>query len=274
MRGYSADQLEFLRAGYLTMRVPDLTKAFNLEFQETKTTGQIKSCLKNHKFTCGRKPGHSVGTSLLFTQEQAAFVKRWYPRLSRRDLTRALNCQFDTTYRVSQVVAFVKNHGIQSGRSGRFEDGQQPWNAGSRGQGLTGPNSTSFKKGQAPKNRKPLGSERICSKEGYVLVKIAERDPYTGFPTRFKHKQVVVWEQHHGPVPEGMAVVFRDGNKLNCAPENLMLVSREELLRLNQYGYHSTPNELKPSVLALTKVEVKAFGRQKKKLARNNLSKG
>jgi len=100
-------------------------------------------------------------------------------------------------------------------------------------------------------------------KDGYVLVKIGKRDPHTGFPTRWKAKHVVIWEQTHGPVPEGMAVVFKDGDKLNCDPDNLMLVSRAELLRLNHYHYREMPDDIKPSVLAMSKLEVKAFSLSK-----------
>lgn len=76
-------------------------------------------------------------------------------------------------------------------------------------------------------------------------------------------KHVHVWEQTHGPVPDGMVVVFRDGDKLNINPQNLMIVSRAELLRLNKRGYKNAPADLKPSILALAKLEVKTFSKQK-----------
>ena len=149
----------------------------------------------------------------------------------------------------------MHSRGITSGRTGRFPAGHRPWNAGTKG--LTGANRTSFKKGQAPPNRRPLGAERIDSKGGFILMKIAEPDPYTGFPTRYKHKHVHIWEQAHGPVPEGMVVALIDGDKTKCELENLMLISRAELLNLNRHGYKDTPAELKPSVLALSKLQVR-----------------
>ena len=94
-------------------------------------------------------------------------------------------------------------------------------------------------------------------------MKVAEQDPYTGFPTRYKHKHVYVWEQAHGPVPEGMIVAFIDGDKTRCELENLMLISRAELLNLNRRGYKNTPGDLKPSVLALSTLEVKTWKREK-----------
>lgn len=155
-------------------------------------------------------------------------------------------------------------------RTGRFKKGNKPWNAGTKGQGLTGANAGSFKKGNVPPNRKPLYSERICPKDGFILIKIPERDPHTGFPTRYKHKHVYIWEQANGPVPAGMVVVFRDSDKLNIEPDNLMLVSRAELLRLNRRGYKDTPDELKPSVLALSKLETKTFAMTRNDRRENN----
>lgn len=147
----------------------------------------------------------------------------------------------------------------RSGKTGRFLEGHRPWNHGTKGQELTGANSKSFKKGNEPPNRKPLWTERVCKKGGVVLMKVPERDPYTGGSTRYKRKHVYIWEQEHGPVPKGMVVAFIDGDKLNCEPENLMLISRAELLALNQHGYKNMPDELKPKVLALAKLRVKIW---------------
>ena len=193
-----------------------------------------------------------------YTAAQLDFLRTGYPSMSLRELTRAFNAEFKLSRTEIQLHSAMGNkaHRIRSGRTGCFEKGHQPWNAGTKG--FTGANKTSFTKGHAPKNRKPLGSERI-TKDGFIEIKIAETDPHTGFPTRYKCKHVYVFEQTHGKVPDGMCVAFRDGNQLNCAQDNLMLISRAELLRLNQYGYKTINDELKASLLALVKLEVRMF---------------
>lgn len=196
---------------------------------------------------------------LHYTTEQLAFLRKGYRVMSLRDLTAAFAAKFGTEKTETQLRSTVRNHHIRSGRTGCFEEGHRTWNKGIKG--YMGANPTSFKKGNKPANWKPLGTERINSKDGFILVKIKERDPYTCFPTRYKHKHVWLWERKNGPVPAGHVVAFRDGNKLNCKLRNLMLITRAELLRLNQYGYKEMPKELQPTVLALAKVEVKAFGR-------------
>lgn len=64
-------------------------------------------------------------------------------------------------------------------------------------------------------------------------------------------------------MPEGMVVALRDGDKTNCEPENLMLISRAELLNLNRHGYKDMPDKLKPSVLALSTLQVKTWAKGK-----------
>lgn len=244
------------------MNVRDLAKAFNKKFKLKKTEAGIKSAIENHKIRCGRKPKDRLITKFrLFTAEQIQLIRTSYQDKSISEMRDLFNATFETDMTWQQIKTFVSNRGITSGRSGQFGKGHKSWNKGTKG--LTGPNKTSFKKGSIPKNRKGVGTERICSKDGYVLVKVPERDPHTGFQTRWKHKHVYMWEQEHGPVPEGMVVVFRDGDKLNIETDNLMLISRAELLQLNRHGYKDAPAELKPSVLALARVEVKTFSSEK-----------
>ena len=53
---------------------------------------------------------------------------------------------------------------------------------------------------------------------------------------------------------------FVDGDAMNTGIDNLFLLSRAELLRLNHHRYNTMPDDLKPSVLGLAKLEVKLFG--------------
>lgn len=261
-RVYTEEHLAFLREGYRSMNTRTLAEAFNARFGMGKTEGQIKNTLNNHGIRCGRAPRDRLIQRLrLHTEEQAHFIRDNYTDRSMLEMTALFNRRFGTDRTVQQIKSFVHNRGLTSGRTGHFPKGHTPWNTGTKG--LTSANKTSFKKGNAPPNRKPLGTERTDSKDGFILMKVAEPDPHTGFPTRYKHKHVHLWEQAHGPVPEGMVVAFIDGDKTRCELENLMLISRAELLNLNRHGYKDTPGDLKPSVLALSTLEVKTRKREK-----------
>ena len=183
------------------------------------------------------------------------YLRSQYLRFSVTILTWAFNQTFATCLTEGQIRGTLRRHRILSGRTGFFKSGQVSWNNGKRG--YIGANKTSFKAGNLPHNHRPLWSERI-DKNGYVEMSVPERNPYTGFPTRFKHKHVWIWEQANGPKPKGHVVIFKDGDIRNFNLENLALVSRRELLAMNQHGYREQPAELKPSVMALAKLEAKA----------------
>lgn len=42
-----------------------------------------------------------------------------------------------------------------------------------------------------------------------------------------------LWEQENGPIPAGHNLIFRDGNTMNCALDNLELISRAENVKRN-----------------------------------------
>ena len=260
---YTANQLNFLRKKCPRLSIPDLTAAFNQRFGTNKMRTAIKSAMSNHKIRSGRPKGNPKGTFRKFTPEQAQFIRVVYKRLSLPDLTKALNARFRIRKTIWQLRAFTRNHRITSGRTGYFAPGQKPWNAGTRGMGICKANRGSYQKGNIPGNIRPTGAERVDTKDGYLLVKVAERDPHTGAATRFKAKHVVLWERKHGKVPPGMAVVFRDGRKDHCTIKNLMLVTRAELLQMNRLRYREMPDELKPSLLLLGKLKLKVGARRR-----------
>ncbi len=262
---YTKDQLDFLRNGCKWMAIGKLTEAFNARFGLAVSESQITAAKKNHRIIGGRQQKSGARVKALLTAEQAAFVDRMYRVHTGADLARVVNARFGLSLKISQIRSYLKNHGIQSGRDGRFVNGNKPWNNGLKGKGICKPNSGTFAKGNIPARTRELGEERICSKDGFVLVKVSEANPYTGAVTRFKHKHVVIWERHHGrPVPPGMVVRFADCDKMNFEPENLILITRAENLRLNQLGLSEYPEELRPSVIAIAKLEVKTFGKIRK----------
>lgn len=50
-----------------------------------------------------------------------------------------------------------------------------------------------------------------------------------------------LWRQHHGAIPRGHAVVFRNGDKTDIRIDNLELVTRTELMRRNSYHTNYPP---------------------------------
>lgn len=152
-----------------------------------------------------------------------------------------------------------KRKGWRTGRTGCFPKGNEPFNKGkphpTRGRAA----ETQFKKGQQPHNTNYLGHERV-SKDGYVEISIAETNPHTGFERRYVLKHRHLWEQANGPLPKGMALKCK-GDRLNTDPSNWELIPRALLPRLNggrhktRIAYDAAPTELKPTLMAVAKLE-------------------
>ncbi len=254
---YSRKQLEFLRLGYLQMRVPELTRAFNEAFDLDKTHDQIKSTLSNHKFTCGRPTGGEKGKLRLFTRQQMVFIEEYYGDLGRKGITKALNIRFETRFTQSQVVGFIKNHKLYTERTGHFPPGHVPFNKGKKGWQAGGRSvETQFQKGEmagaAQRNYKPIGSTRI-SKDGYLERKVTD-DPNLVPARRWVGEHRLVWEAANGTIPDGYVVVFLDGDRLNVGLENLRCVPRGVLQYLNHTGLNQTTGEARKAAILTCEV--------------------
>ena len=249
--------IDFLTENFITLSLPELTIAFNEHFDLDKTKAQIKSTISNYKIRCGRKTGHPKGVSRLFTHSQVEYIKEKYKKHKPKRVAELLNATCNGSFTEAQIKSFVQNHGINCGRSGHFKKGQIPWNTGTKG--VMKPNKTSFKKGDIPCNVRPVGSERI-TKDGYRSIKIAE-------PNSWELVQRHNWAKVHGTenMPENLR--FKDGNRLNCDIDNLEPVTNAEHIRLTQLGYNSMPDEVKPVILNIAKIENKVHQLTKKEVA-------
>lgn len=100
---------------------------------------------------------------------------------------------------------------------------------------------TMFKKGNVPMNTLYDGAVRMSYKKsiGYKYIRLA------------KNKWVPLhrynWEQVKGPIPKGMALVFKDGDQMNCDVSNLELITREELMKRNTI--HNLPKPIANTIL-------------------------
>ena len=237
---YTTEQIDFLRKAYPYLTVNSLTRAFNCVFDQSRTVTQIRSTLHRYGIRSGHAPKLMENRLRLFTPEQDKFLRNNYAGRSAKELTTLFNDRFGAAMTVRQIKIFVKNRGIRSGRTGRFEKGHTPHNKGVRGWQAGGRSEkTRFKPGQRGINWMPVGSERITG-EGILQRKVSD----TGYPPRdWKSVHVLLWERHHGPVPDGHIVVFRDGNPVKIEIENLACITRAENLFRN--SIHNLPEALK-----------------------------
>jgi hypothetical protein len=197
------------------------------------------------------------GAPILYTPRQLAFIKR-RKKMRRSELYAAFVLAFPRRRKVSidNLNALCKRKGWLTGRNGCYEKGAVPANKGKKMPYNANSARTRFKKGQLPHNTNYLYHERV-SKDGYVEISIDETNPHTGFERRYVLKHRWLWEQKHGPVAEGMCLKCKR-DRLNTDPANWELVPRALLPRLNGRfgrGYDAAPDDLKPTIMAVAKLE-------------------
>lgn len=185
-----------------------------------------------------------------YTAEEIEYLKEITPGRSNKEITLLFNEKFRLNLSEKAIGATRKRHGIKTETDGRFEKGHIPFNKGKKGISYPGMEKTQFKKGHTPKNHRPIGSERTDSKDGYLLIKVAE-------PNKWKAKHRVIWEEHNGPLPKSCTIIFGDGDKRNFDLNNLILVSRRELLTLNQNDLIQKDAELTKTAVNIAKLKIK-----------------
>ncbi len=213
------------------------------------------------------------GRQIRYSDEELAFIE-WRQAMSRRALHAAFVAEFGRNdVKVDDIKSLCSRKGWKTGRTGCFEKGAVPANKGKPcppGTGGRHPNArrTQFKKGQVSHTYRGPGHERIDSKDGYVILIVEETNPWTGAKTTPVLKHKWLWEQKHGPVPEGHVLKSLDGDKQNTDPSNWQLIPRAMLPRLNgRFGrnYDHAPAELKPVIMAVAKLEHAATERRRGK---------
>jgi hypothetical protein len=98
---------------------------------------------------------------------------------------------------------------------------------------------------------KPIGSQSKLS--GYSIIKIAEM---TNYKKNWKYKHHVIWENAHGPIPDGQVITFVDGNRSNFDINNLLMVSRAERVMMNTLGINSAGPELFEAGLQVARLKL------------------
>lgn len=192
------------------------------------------------------RPKGSKAPVTLWTEAERVFIKYEYQDHPIPELTRMLNKRFGAQRTEGSVKAALSRFGFKSGRDGRFKKGNRP----SPKAGAKGPNRTSFKKGRKPHTWRPIGTERI-TKEGYLQRKVSD----TGNTVRdYVEVHRLLWEEHHGPIPGGHVVIFKDGDRTNIVIENLMLVSRADHAVMCKMGFYNGAAETKDAALLLVQI--------------------
>ena len=165
-----------------------------------------------------KKPQHR------WTDEEKEYLASIVKGKTYKELLALMNEKFDYEFSSQQIESALRRYNLKTGNTGQFKKYQEPWNKGLKG--YMGANKTSFKKGTIPPNYKPVGTERFA-KDGYIEVKVKD-------PNVWELKHRYIYEKYHGKIPNGYNVIFADKNISNFDIDNLILVSKAEMLILNK----------------------------------------
>lgn len=164
----------------------------------------------------------------MFTPEEKAFFKEYSYGHSRKETQAEFERRFGLALNINQITRQIKMTG-GTGHDGRFTNGN-PYIYKVRNDDLT---------------------EKI-HKNG--AGELEYRIKVNGKWLR-KHKYI--WEQAYGKIPNGKALLYKDGNRLNCTLDNLVLVDKAVIIEMSRHDYHKLKGDIHESSIYLSMLEDK-----------------
>ncbi len=194
-----------------------------------------------------------------FTPEQEQFIRDHAKGTYCKDLAELFNKEYNTNVTARQMENFKKRKRIFSGIDCKYKKGHVSANKGKHQETTGRMAETQFKKGQISANAVPIGTIHKLY-NGYA---IKVRDGHMN--KNWMQLSHYVWEQTHGEkVPEGCRVLHLDKDKFNCDPDNLVVVSKKELLLVNGGEHKLGDNaEINQALVTIAKIRNAKYKRKK-----------
>ena len=183
-----------------------------------------------------------------WTNEEKEYLKSIVKNNSYKEITKKMNDRFNCDFSEGQIKGFMARNKLVTGRGGHFKKGSIPWNKGLSY--MPNNKETRFQKGNIPHGHREVGSERII-RDGYIEIKVAE-------PNVWDLKHRAIYREYYGEISDGHNIIFADGNKMNFDIDNLIAVSKSEMLILNNNNLRFEDKELTKVGVNIAKVIDKA----------------
>ena len=169
-----------------------------------------------------------------YTKEEDKFLIDNVKGITELELIDKFNKHFNLNLSYKSIKSRKHRLDLKSGLKGGFKKGNDK--------------RYRFQKGHIPYNCVPIGTER--EKEGYIWIKVKNGSGRYNWIQ--KHR--LLWEQNNGKIPKGYVLIFKDGNRKNITLDNLALISRKEVLILNDYSLIFDKKELTESGINVAKL--------------------
>lgn len=256
-RKYTEEHISYLREICNGRYNDEITDMFNTKFGLNVTVIAMRALKKRHNLLSNVPCKCRPEKISLTTKEQDDYMRSIAAGKTNDELIEIMYERFGIRFSKAQMRGYRTRKGIRTGLDYRYKKGHVPESKGKK----MSPEvykkcaATMFKKGHKPKNWRPIGSERIDSKDGYVLIKVSDN--------KWKTKHTWLWEQAYGPVPKGYRVMFADQDKRNFDLDNLILISEGEAAQLNKNKMVFKDAELTKAGLNIVRLKMKLYKRKK-----------
>jgi hypothetical protein len=201
------------------------------------------------------------GIAYTYTDEEFEWLRDNIPGLNIYEVMEAFKRHFG--YEISKLKAdkFRDKFNVRSGIKTQWGNGQKNTFVPPKGYHAPGSEKGWFKEGSLPKNTMQLGDIKI-GKDGYKYMKVKFTKP-----SRFGWKLVhhLEWEKHHGLIPKGHVVVFKNQDINDIRIENLEMISRADHARMCQMKLYSKDEEITASGINIARVST-VIGKKKRQL--------
>lgn len=189
---------DFVFENYALYSTSELKDKINEKFNTNLTHQQVLSFKRRKRLLVGS--GNRIP---LVIQE---YIKANYKGKYVKDLVKEIKEKFGKDYTSNQISSYKKYNNLISGTHGKTIEQ------------ING--ARAIKVGDIYENHGYLVRKTGVSKNSFVYL----------------HREL--WEKHHGEIPTGYSVVFKNQNRKDVRIENLMLISMaEHIYMASQYGY-------------------------------------
>ena len=240
---WTAEEEAWLRDVYPTHHNGEIAEMHAARFPDRprRTASAVNSRAK--VYGLHKADGFQRKPPTFWTPEKVEWFSAFVPGHHEAEISAEHERIYGTPLTEGQIGNAKARFGVRSGTDGgQFRKGSEPANKGKTWDemGISEEakermRANQYKPGQvhvAPSRERHVGYERV-DKDGFTLVKVRDsrvdglqRKHAGHFNENYRMKHHVVYEQAHGPIPDGHNVVFADHDKTNFDPSNLVAVPR------------------------------------------------
>ena len=243
-------QISFLRANRLKLQISELAEALDIS----------RSALRRHMVSLGialtKKECYKLQSQRLTNKTTSTpvidrILKKKYLILPKRQLAELVGrSETFVVTRLRQLGLVIPKEIIEQRKADSLiKPGNIPANKGKKMpiSVYKKVKRTMFKKGNLP---------HTTLYDGCITIRRGHRNrnapPYKYIrlsKAKWIPLHVHIWQQKHGKVPKGHAVIFRNKDTMDCRLRNLKLVTRAELMKMNTI--HNLPPDIKKTVIII-----------------------